>query len=61
MSSFAISTIDRCKRLLADERGASAIEYALIASGVAGAIVAAITTLGGSVSDMWTTIKSAFG
>ena len=44
-----------------DENGATAIEYALIAAGIAGAIVAVITTLGGSVTTMWTTISSALG
>ena len=55
------SMIVRCKRFLAEERGATAIEYSLIAAGVAGAIVAVITTLGVSVTDMWTSIKTALG
>lgn len=38
-------------RLTADENGATAIEYALIASGIAVAIVSAVATLGGSVQD----------
>jgi pilus assembly protein Flp/PilA len=46
---------------LHDESGATAIEYALIAAGIAGAIVAVISTLGGSVTTMWTTISNAFG
>ena len=44
-----------------DESGATAIEYALIAAGVGGAIVAIVGTLGGNVKTMWTTIKNAFG
>ena len=51
----------QARRFVRDERAATAIEYALIASGVAGAIIAVITTLGGSVTTMWTTIKNAFG
>jgi pilus assembly protein Flp/PilA len=47
-------------RFLADEGGATAIEYSLIAAGVAGAIIAAVTTLGGNVKTMWTTIGAAF-
>lgn len=51
----------QARRFARDESAATAIEYALIASGVAGAIIAVITTLGGSVTTMWTTIKNAFG
>ena len=61
MNRFAVSTIHRCKRFRADQRGATAIEYALIAAGIAGAIVAVIGTLGSSVNDMWTTITDALG
>jgi pilus assembly protein Flp/PilA len=46
---------------LHDEGGATAIEYALIAAGIAGAIVAVVSTLGGSVTTMWTTISNALG
>ncbi|HEX3858520.1 MAG TPA: Flp family type IVb pilin [Pseudolabrys sp.] len=45
---------------LRSDRGATAIEYALIASGVAGVLVAAIVTLGGSLSAMWVTISHLF-
>jgi pilus assembly protein Flp/PilA len=41
---------------LADEAGTTAIEYALIAVGISVAIVAAVQTLGGSVSSMYDTI-----
>ncbi len=49
------------QRFIADEGGATAIEYALIASGVAGAIIVTVGTLGTNVANMWTTIKNAFG
>ena len=42
-------TISKLRRFLADEKGATAIEYALIASGVAGAIIAVVTSTGSSV------------
>lgn len=48
------------RRFLADESGATAIEYALIASGIAGAIVAVVGTVGVNVKTMWTTVSSAF-
>jgi pilus assembly protein Flp/PilA len=55
------TTISEWQRFLADETGATSIEYAIIASGIAGAIIAVITTLGGSVTKMWTTVQDAFG
>jgi pilus assembly protein Flp/PilA len=58
MRKRLIQTIQQFCR---DENGATAIEYALIASGIAGAIIAVITTLGGSVKAMWNTVKTAFG
>jgi len=45
-------------RLLREERGATAIEYALIASLIAVAIVGAVITLGGSVSGLFNTVAS---
>jgi pilus assembly protein Flp/PilA len=56
-----VMTIRNFRRFLRTQSGATAIEYALIAAGVAGAIVATITLLGGSVVDMWTTVSGAFG
>jgi len=52
---------DQVRRVLSAQEGATAIEYALIAAGIAGALVAVITTLGGSVNTMWTTVANAFG
>ena len=47
-------------RFLRAQEGATAIEYAIIASGIAGVLVATITTLGGSVADMWTATANIF-
>lgn len=47
------------KAFAADTRGTTAIEYSLIASGVAAAIVATVATLGSSVQQMWTTVVDA--
>jgi pilus assembly protein Flp/PilA len=44
---------------LHDQRGATAIEYALVAAGVAAAIIVTVNALGVSVVNMWTTISSA--
>jgi pilus assembly protein Flp/PilA len=49
------------ERLAADERGATAIEYAMIAAGIGVAIAAAVTSLGSAVSNLYTSIASIFG
>lgn len=57
-----MSQISRRLRFFAtDERGATSIEYAIIAAGVAGAIVIVVNALGVSVVTMWTSVKNALG
>jgi pilus assembly protein Flp/PilA len=51
-------TLSRIRDFLRDERAATAIEYALIASGIAGAIIVVIVTLGTSVQNMYTSVSS---
>jgi pilus assembly protein Flp/PilA len=46
-------------RFLRDESGATAIEYAIIASGVAVAIASTIVSLGSSVKGLFTSVSSA--
>jgi pilus assembly protein Flp/PilA len=46
-------------RLLRDDGGATAIEYAIIASGIAVAIAATIVTLGSSVSSLYSIVLTA--
>jgi pilus assembly protein Flp/PilA len=48
------------RRFLRDENGATAIEYAMIAAGIAVAVVSVVTALGSSVTSMFTTVKSAY-
>ena len=50
-STFLSDTRRAAGRFLADERGATAIEYALIASGIAAAIVSIVTGLGNTVAN----------
>jgi pilus assembly protein Flp/PilA len=45
-------------RLLADERGATAIEYGLIAALIVIAMMGGLKTLGGGASGMWTKVKT---
>ena len=47
------------RRFLENESGATAIEYALIASGISIAIITTVNNLGSSVSTMWQTIATA--
>ena len=58
---FRFVSADQVRRFLRLQDGATAIEYALIACGIAAALVAAITSLGGSVSGMWSAVASALG
>ena len=46
-------------RLLKDEEGASAIEYALIAALIAVAIITALTALGDGLAGVFNDIKGA--
>jgi|HubBroStandDraft_1064217.scaffolds.fasta_scaffold554748_2 pilus assembly protein Flp/PilA len=46
-------------RFMRDNGGATSIEYAIIASGIAVAISAAIVSLGSSVSGMYSSVASA--
>ena len=52
----AIRTILR--RLLADTRGATAIEYGLIAALIVIAMMGGLRALGGGAGGMWTKIKT---
>ena len=45
------------RRLLADQGGATAIEYGLIAALIVIAMMAGMSQLGGGVGGMWTDIK----
>ena len=49
------------RRFLPAQEGTTAIEYALIAAGIAGVLVAIITQIGGQMSTMWGLIASMFG
>ena len=48
------------RRFLDAHEAATAIEYAIIAAGIAAAIVTTITALGGSVSAMWGLVANSF-
>ncbi len=48
------------REFLRDDSGATAIEYALIASGVAAAIVAVVYTVGTQVKGMYQSVSDGF-
>ncbi len=51
--------IQYIKSFINDESGATAIEYGLIAAGIAVAIIAAVGLLGTSLQGMFTTVGAA--
>ena len=60
MLKFPRSTITApVRRFMCDESGATAIEYAMIASGVAVAIAAAVTSLGSNVKGLFTSVATS--
>ncbi len=48
----------QAKRLARDESGATAVEYAMIAFGIAVAIVATVSSLGTATQGMFQTIQT---
>jgi pilus assembly protein Flp/PilA len=51
------SVADKLRKLRDDESGATAIEYGLIAAGIAVAIVAVVFTIGDDLVDLFTGIS----
>jgi pilus assembly protein Flp/PilA len=50
----------KLRRFLRNEDGTTAIEYALLASGVAGVIIAMVTAMGTSVKGLYQSVSDAF-
>jgi pilus assembly protein Flp/PilA len=53
-----MSLIQNARQFLADERGSNAIEYGLIASLIAVAIIVAVTAVGSDLSALFTTLST---
>ena len=49
----------QARRLARDQSGATAIEYAMIASAIAVAIIAAVNSLGTATSSMYDNVSTA--
>ena len=56
---IAVATREQA-RFRADESGATAIEYAMIASGVGAFLAATVYSLGSNVKNLFTTIAGLF-
>jgi pilus assembly protein Flp/PilA len=48
------------RRLAEDEQGATAIEYAIIAAGIAVAVAASVATLGSATADLFNRVAALF-
>ena len=48
------------RRFVIARDGATAIEYAIIAAGIAAAIVTTVTALGGSLTALWGLVANIF-
>ncbi len=46
------------RAFIRDEAGATAIEYGLIAAGIAVAIIAVVTTLGSNLTNVFSSVSS---
>jgi len=53
--------MERIKNFFKDESGASAVEYGLLVSLIAVAIIVAVTSLGGSINTKFTEASTAIG
>jgi pilus assembly protein Flp/PilA len=53
------TTFTALRRFLRDDNGATAIEYAMIASGIGVAIAASVVSLGSTVKGLFTSVSSA--
>jgi pilus assembly protein Flp/PilA len=51
--------VNQFVRFMQEEEGATAIEYAVLTSLIAGVIVGTVTILGGNVNTSFTTVSTA--
>ena len=48
------------RKLFADDTGSTAIEYAILAAGIAGVLVAVVMSIGTSLNTMYTSVSNGF-
>ncbi len=54
------ATVAVLRRRLADDKGATAIEYALIAAGIGVAVAATVTNLGSATANLFASVSALF-
>lgn len=54
------SMMRNLQKLLADDDGTTAIEYAILAAGIAGVLVAVVMSVGTSLNTMYTSVSNGF-
>ncbi len=59
MLGLYVNLSEKIRKFAADESGVTAIEYGLIAAGIAVAIITAVGLLGTELSGLFTTVKNA--
>ncbi len=59
MLSLYVNLSEKIRKFAADESGVTAIEYGLIAAGIAVAIITAVGLLGTALSDMFDAVTAA--
>ena len=59
MLSLYVNLSEKIRKFAADESGVTAIEYGLIAAGIAVAIIVAVGLLGTELSAMFTAVTAA--
>jgi pilus assembly protein Flp/PilA len=59
LKSLKHAIVPTLRRFAGDERGATSIEYAIIASGVSIVIVGVIATLGSNVKGLYSNVATA--
>jgi len=61
ISNITCALLRSYRRLLTDKRGVTAIEYGLIAGGIAVGIITLVITVGGDLKDVFQTISTKVG
>ena len=59
--TFASIAARQLKRFRDDKSGATAIEYAMVASGIGLAVLTAVYSVGGKVKDLFTNVSGLMG
>lgn len=48
------------RKLARDDRGTTSIEYAILAAGIAGVLIAVVASIGTSLNTMYTSVSNGF-